>query len=58
MTERDALELAYKNGRKEAIAEVFEELDAILSVDQKCPNCFVVNKLAYNCLKENLTKDD
>ena len=58
MTEHDALKIAYRNGKKKAIAEVFEELDAILKVDSHCPDCFVVNKLTYNCLKENLTRDD
>lgn len=58
MTEYDALKIAYRNGKKKAIAEVFEKLDAILKVDSYCPDCFVVDKLAYNCLKENLIKDD
>lgn len=57
---KDAIEVAYNNGRKRAIAEVFEELDKLLTVDishSYMDGLFILNQKRYKDLKDSLTNE-
>lgn len=55
MNEHDATEIAFKNGYKKAVREIFEEIDKILEVDKFGEAKFDIREL-YE-LKKQYTED-